>query len=78
MYGWLEKDSDLLAKITVFNTFASNLNEYEHKSKPRYNVIKGRHDTIKRSLTFAIKLQHTMCISHFNVRQKSKLFAKED
>ena len=44
MYGWLEKDSDLLAKIAVFKNFANKLNEYENKNKPRYNVIKRRHE----------------------------------
>ena len=43
MCGWLEKHSDLLAKIAVIKNFANNLNVHEPKSKPRYNVIKGRH-----------------------------------
>ena len=40
----IRKNSDLLVKIAVFNNFANNLNEYEHKSKPRFTVIKGRHE----------------------------------
>ena len=41
-------------------------------------LLKVGTNKIKRSLTFAIKLQHTMRISHFDFRQKKdQLFTEE-